>query len=207
MGGLRGQCGKTIGIQIDRQIDCHGASVFSTQWLWLPNLLSLSRLLLSCISVYAILATHWILAASVFVIAVVSDFADGILARRLHAESRMGKLLDHGADALFVVCSVGALSVLGIVPWLLAPLIAVAFTQYVVDSRVLKKQSLQSSPLGKVNGVGYFIVIGIAVFQQALSLDFPPQVLATWGGYGLIVTTIASIVDRIVSTVSSSSGR
>ena len=179
--------------------------MFSTQWTWLPNLLSLSRLLLSFVSAYAILTTSWILAASVFVIAVVSDFVDGILARLLHAESRIGNLLDHGSDALFVVCSVGALSVLGIIPWLLAPLIAIAFIQYVVDSRILNKHSLQPSLLGKVNGVSYFIVIGIAVSQQALSLNFPPLVLATWGGYALIVTTIASMIDRIVGAVSSSS--
>jgi CDP-diacylglycerol--glycerol-3-phosphate 3-phosphatidyltransferase len=73
----------------------------------LPNAISLSRLVLTAVFVagttFDSIAGHWIALVS-FVIAAISDFVDGWLARKLGLVTPMGKLLDPVADKV-LVCS------------------------------------------------------------------------------------------------------
>jgi CDP-diacylglycerol--glycerol-3-phosphate 3-phosphatidyltransferase len=73
----------------------------------LPNAISLSRLVLTAVFVagttFDSAAGHWIALVS-FVIAAISDFVDGWLARKLGLVTPMGKLLDPVADKV-LVCS------------------------------------------------------------------------------------------------------
>jgi len=66
---------------------------------WLPNALSISRIFL----MIAALAAAWFGEARGFLIllggALVTDFLDGLLARRLHVESELGAQLDSWGDA------------------------------------------------------------------------------------------------------------
>lgn len=71
---------------------------------WLPNLLTSSRLVL-ILPILALLATNartgawWALA--LFLVAAVTDFFDGWLARRLRCTSNLGVFLDPLADKVF----------------------------------------------------------------------------------------------------------
>lgn len=79
----------------------------------LPNSITLSRLVLTAVFVAGTMlestAGHW-LALVTFVIAAISDFVDGWLARKLGLVTAMGKLLDPLADKILVCAAYAYLS-------------------------------------------------------------------------------------------------
>jgi cardiolipin synthase len=89
----------------------------------LPNLLTLSRLVLTPIAVRAILARQFGQALWILLIAGITDGLDGPLARRLHAESRFGAYLDPIADKGLLSVGYLALGIAGAVPWWLVAII------------------------------------------------------------------------------------
>lgn len=70
----------------------------------IPNIISILRALSIFLICFALsqdaLTWQW-LAQVVFILAVLSDFLDGYLARRYHAISALGKVLDASVDKLF----------------------------------------------------------------------------------------------------------
>jgi cardiolipin synthase len=54
-----------------------------------------------------------------------SDWLDGKIARALNQQTRLGQLLDPAADRLYIVATIVALAVRGIIPWWLVALLAV----------------------------------------------------------------------------------
>lgn len=95
----------------------------SSRVLTVPNLISVARLLL--VPVFAILiATHHdVWAVVVLAVSGISDWLDGVAARRLHQVSRLGKLLDPAADRLFILVTLFGLALRHIIPWWLVVLI------------------------------------------------------------------------------------
>lgn len=85
--------------------------------LTVPNIISLARL--AAVPLFAVLLSRgedsWALV--VLALSGISDWLDGLLARALHQESRLGKLLDPAADRLFILVTVIALAVRDLVPW------------------------------------------------------------------------------------------
>src|SRR3954452_10143320 len=82
-----------------------------------PNLLSLLRLLGVPLFLWLALdpeADGWAFAVLIF--AGVSDYADGLIARRFNQSSRLGALLDPAADRLYIVATIVALTVRGVLP-------------------------------------------------------------------------------------------
>ncbi|MEQ9813133.1 MAG: CDP-diacylglycerol--glycerol-3-phosphate 3-phosphatidyltransferase [Azospirillaceae bacterium] len=71
----------------------------------LPNLLTLSRIAaIPVIVALFFVPTHWarLVATALFLLAAVTDFLDGYLARRMGIASPLGKLLDPIADKMLV---------------------------------------------------------------------------------------------------------
>ena len=62
-------------------------------------------------------ATTDIIAAALLGFAGISDWLDGKLARMLNQTSRLGQLLDPAADRLYILVTIVALAVRGIIPW------------------------------------------------------------------------------------------
>ncbi len=85
----------------------------------LPNAITLSRLVLTAIFVAGTAMSsvfgHWLALVS-FVIAAISDYVDGYLARRLGLVTPMGKLLDPLADKVLVCSAYVYLSAVGFCP-------------------------------------------------------------------------------------------
>ena len=133
-----------------------------------------------------------------FVIAVCTDMIDGRLARRWNIASPVGGVIDHGSDAFFVVVTIGCLSYVGPTPLVLAPLIAGAFIQYFLDSGVTRNRSLGGSWLGRVNGIAYFVLVGICTVQAGLAWQLLGDSWVRAIGLALVATTVASMADRAI---------
>src|ERR687884_1170203 len=88
-----------------------------------PNALSLARLFMVPIVVALLLARADGLAAALFVLAAVTDFLDGRLARRV-GPTRLGEILDPLADRLMLSSVAVVLAVRGLLPvWAVAILV------------------------------------------------------------------------------------
>jgi len=164
-------------------------------WSTRANGLTLLRLLAAPALVASIYLDKPGLAAALFVLAVATDKADGWVARRYREASPLGALIDHGADALFVTSGTAALALRGELPVWLPVAIAFAFTQYVLDSR--SGPALRGSPLGRWNGIAYFVAVGIPVVRDALGLAWPSAGWVRAFGWLLIASTLVSVVDRL----------
>jgi CDP-diacylglycerol--glycerol-3-phosphate 3-phosphatidyltransferase len=148
--------------------------------------------------VIAILQQAWLVASACFAYAVASDFGDGAVARRRGETSAFGGLLDHSADAVFVVATLSAFATFGDVPWLLPVLIAAAFGQYVWDSAALRGAALRASTLGRWNGIAYFVLAGALVIGHALFAHWPVG-LSVSAGWLLVISTGTSMADRAIA--------
>lgn len=97
----------------------------------LPNAITVSRLFLTAIFVVGTTMEstlgHWIAFVS-FVIAAISDFVDGYLARKMGLVTAMGKLIDPLADKVLVSAAFVYLSAEGLCPvWVTVVIIAREF--------------------------------------------------------------------------------
>ncbi len=80
------------------------------QWLTISNMLSLVRLLLAPVVVWALGYHHLMIAFIVFLVASITDFFDGYLARKFKEQTIVGQYLDPLADKALVVASFSALA-------------------------------------------------------------------------------------------------
>ena len=84
----------------------------------------MARLLGVPVFLYLLLGPHDDFAALiVLILAGISDWADGVLARKLNQYSRLGELLDPAADRLYIVATLVGLVLRDIIPWWLAAII------------------------------------------------------------------------------------
>ena len=162
----------------------------------LANALTLFRLVLAPVLVVAVVRQSYPAASAIFFLAVVTDFADGSVARRSGSVSPRGAFFDHAVDAIFCTAGTAALAYAGALPAILPPLIAVAFVQYALDSRIMSVRGLRASVLGRWNGVAYYAIVAIPIVRDALGLAWPDGSWVTMLGWGLVVTTVASMLDR-----------
>jgi cardiolipin synthase len=85
--------------------------------LTIPNALSLVRLVLVPVFCWLILSGHDGWALAVLAVSGVSDYLDGMLARRWRQVSRIGQLLDPTADRLYIVSTLIGLALRDVIPW------------------------------------------------------------------------------------------
>jgi phosphatidylglycerophosphate synthase len=172
----------------------------------IANALTGLRLLLVVPVAWACADPDWLpgpILAVMVALAIATDFADGRLARHLGTASPAGMLFDHATDFLFVTSALFGAALAGLVtPWL-PLLIVIAFSQYVVDSYWLyRRKILRMSFLGRWNGVFYFVpvvVIAASRLDIVRSAEDVMMMAVEWLGWGLLVSTLVSIVDRAIA--------
>lgn len=118
-----------------------GSEHVSTRVVTIPNALSALRLLLIPVFVWVALGPeNDLLAFGLLALSAVTDWLDGVVARRFDMVSRVGQLLDPVADRLFVISTMLVLALRDIVPWwlvvaLVARDVLLFFVQLVVHRR------------------------------------------------------------------------
>lgn len=149
-----------------------------------PNLLSLSRLVVTAvIIVLVLLNAPWaFLSATVlFVLASITDFFDGYLARRFKVGSPLGVFLDLTADKVFVSGILIALVQLGLVPaWIVVIIVAREFLVTGLRSMAAAKGKVIPAGIwGKQKTLITMIAMAILLFAKGLGAHqlslFPPM--------------------------------
>lgn len=96
----------------------------SNRIVTIPNLISVARLLTIPVFLWLVWEGRDLAGFLVLVIAVSTDFVDGLVARKLNQVSRLGQFLDPLADRLFIAAAVVALTIRDVVPvWLVLAVI------------------------------------------------------------------------------------
>jgi cardiolipin synthase len=96
--------------------------------LTIPNGISAARLAGVPVFLWLVLgprtatADYW--AVGLLIVAGLSDWLDGKIARALNQTSRLGQLLDPAADRLYIAATIVALAVRAIIPWWLVIVLA-----------------------------------------------------------------------------------
>ncbi len=136
----------------------------------LPNLITLMRLALVPVVGLLLHAGEHGIAFWLVVVSALSDFADGHIARRWHAESRFGALVDPIADKLTMFVVTVLLAVQGALPWWFAAVL-VARDLVIVAGAVayrLLAGGLEMAPtrISKANtGLQFVLLLGVLAVQ------------------------------------------
>lgn len=149
----------------------------------IPNLLSLCRILIIPVLVYLLtFPDRWssLLAGGLFLIASVTDFFDGYLARRNKTVSDLGKILDPLADKLMVASALIMLAAMdrpnqpSVPAWLVVVVLARETAVTVLRGIALSEGIvMHSETLGKYKFIlQAFAVVGLLVHYDYLGLDF-----------------------------------
>ncbi len=132
------------------------------------------------------------IAATIFIIAALTDFFDGYLARKMKVESILGAFLDTTADKLLVTGSLLALvSIDRVSIW--AALIIVMREFIVMALRglvALGGGTVKPSTWGKIKATSQFIAIALAFLR--LPEPWGPLYLDQWAMWVAVILTIAS---------------
>ncbi|HEY3649984.1 MAG TPA: CDP-alcohol phosphatidyltransferase family protein [Streptosporangiaceae bacterium] len=125
--------------------------------LTIPNAISALRLAGVPVFLWLVLgpqtatADGW--AVALLIVAGLSDWLDGKIARALNQTSRLGQVLDPAADRLYIAATIVALGVRAIIPWWLVGVLALRELTVGVALFVLRRRAgistLQVSFVGK----------------------------------------------------------
>ena len=143
----------------------------------IPNIITLCRILLVPVVVWAIASNEMSVAFAVFVVAGVSDAVDGFLAKRFNMASELGALLDPLADKALLVSIYVSLGIWGAIPrWLVILVVSrdIMIVGAVMISWVFGKP-IPMKPLmvSKLNTVAQ--VAFAALVLGALAFGFEPM--------------------------------
>jgi len=166
------------------------AEVSSRIWT-VPNILSFARLALVPVFLWLIVRGDDALALLVLVISSVTDYLDGIIARRFGQITRLGQLLDPAADRLFIFAALIGLSVRGIVPWWFLAVILGRDLMLAAIGVFLANHGFGPLPvhhLGKVATFALFYALPIVMLGQAFPATAPIAdpigwAFAVWGAF------------------------
>lgn len=142
----------------------------------IPNVITLGRILLVPIIVWAIASSQMEIAFAVFVIAGVSDAVDGFLAKRFNMGSELGAMLDPLADKALLVSIYVALGIWGAIPrWIV---ILVVSRDIMIVSAVIvswlfgKPVAMKPLMVSKINTVAQVALAALVL--ASLGFGFGP---------------------------------
>jgi CDP-diacylglycerol--glycerol-3-phosphate 3-phosphatidyltransferase len=140
-----------------------------------PNALSCFRILLTLPAVAAILRGSWGAASAVLAVALLTDFLDGQLARRLGQSTELGKILDPVADKLLAAGVLLALVGVGRVPGELAWVVLVR-DAVLLGFGWLRVRGGGPVPSAEIPGKVAFAVLGCFLGWEVAGTGWPSWV-------------------------------
>ncbi len=153
----------------------------------IPNLLSLSRILLVPLLVAVLLTkteNKEFLGLAVFLVAALTDFLDGFIARRRKEETRLGKLLDPAADK--ILTSAAFISLVEMIPnvvpaWIVAAIVAREFAVSALRSFAAAEGIvIPAAASGKIKTVVQVVAISLLIVYEKLHSFSEVAIASLW---------------------------
>lgn len=147
-------------------------NVVSSRILTIPNLLSFIRLALVPVFLVFLIVRADFAALIVLVFSSISDFFDGLIARRFHQITRLGQLLDPAADRLFIFAALIGLAVSQVIPWWLVAIVVGRDAMLAILGVVLANHGFGPLPvhhLGKMATFSLFFALPILMIGEAFT--------------------------------------
>ncbi len=188
-----------------------------------PNLLSLGRLIATAlVFIFVIINTPWafLLATLFFVLASVTDFLDGYIARRYHVVSPLGIFLDLTADKVFVAAILIALVQIFLVPaWIVVIIVTREFVVMGMRSMAAAKGKIIPAGIwGKQKTLITMCAMGLLLLAKGLGASglslFPlmltfnsstvtvPNIMLLVADIGIILATIWTVFSGVEYLIS-----
>ena len=168
---------------------------------WLPNAISLMRIVLVVPILMYIVDGRFGLALFLFFVAGFSDGVDGFLAKRFDWHTRIGALLDPIADKLLVGGTYITLVVIGMIPAWLAALVVVRDVVIIGGAAAynffVKPVEGEPTRISKLNTALQLLFV-VFVLSNA-GFGWPDEIAITIIGAGVLVTLVVSGVDYVWS--------
>jgi len=150
----------------------------------IPNLLTLSRILLTPFVVYAILLEQATLALGLMFVAGISDMLDGVIAKRFNQHTVVGSYMDPIADKLLLISVIVTLFIVDQVPLFL--FLAVVFRDVIIVGGavtyelVTRRLKMEPTFLSKATTTLQIIYVLIIMLNMAVSLPEIVLQIAVW---------------------------
>ena len=157
--------------------------------LSIPNAITLLRLLALPHLIWSFNHEITIAIYALFLFSIGSDLADGFISRRIRANSKFGANLDTTVDFIFINGMYLTFILKGIYSAWIIVLISFMFVQFLLTN--LNSRKIIYDPVGKYYGSLLFGGIG-------LTLLFPTQIMYNIVTVGIIVSTVAAILSRLL---------
>ncbi len=148
--------------------------VFADRILTVPNVLSVVRLLGVPLLVWLLLVRHadgW--AFTLLILSGVTDFLDGKLARLLDQSSRLGALLDPFVDRLYLVTTVAAFLIRGIIPWWVVAILLGRELVLTLTLVIYKRRDLPPPDVIYLGKAATFALMSALPWLLAGEMDWP----------------------------------
>jgi cardiolipin synthase (CMP-forming) len=163
--------------------------------LSIPNLITLGRIILVPIVVWAITSGQMLAAFALFLAAGISDAVDGLLAKRFHMASELGAYLDPLADKALIVSIYVALGIAGALPISLVILVVsrdiMIISGFMLAWLVGRPMPVKPLPVSKVNTVAQIVLAAFVLAEHGFGFgaDLPTLILVV----AVAILTLLSI--------------
>ncbi|MGE5207227.1 MAG: CDP-diacylglycerol--glycerol-3-phosphate 3-phosphatidyltransferase [Chlamydiota bacterium] len=163
------------------------------QFFYVPNQLTLLRMVFLPLIVLSLLDGHNGWALGLFVAAGITDFFDGQLARRLHQQTTLGQYLDPVADKMLLSTMFLVLSVLHRIPWKYTVLVFGRDVSILAVSAVLyattSLRDFRPSAFGKANTTSQVLAVFFVLLLPVHRAEWISiaRMLALWATFAFTI--------------------
>ncbi len=167
----------------------------------IPNLLTLLRILLVPVVVWAISQGQMGIALAAFVIAGITDAVDGYIAKRFNQQTEIGAYLDPLADKTLIVSIYVSLAIFGFIPPWVAILVVsrdiMIVGAVVLSTLVGRPLTIHPLMVSKANTVAQIVFAALVLAAKGLKLDLDWAIFVVM--WTVAVLTLASAAAYLVA--------
>ena len=165
----------------------------------IPNILTIFRFFLVYPIVLFILDSNFLWAILLYVLAALTDFFDGLIARKFNYISDFGKIADPISDKTLILGALISLSLIGEIDLLMAFLIlgrdVFVIVGFILASLLVKDYEVEPHITGKINALFLMVYLGLIIINASGFIVLSE--ITTSRKILLIITIILSIYNYL----------